>query len=383
MWAGKLVLDYPIWKGKLSAGTEMSHVNRTSSYIFTRSNSATNGVVVIPSTDSKVKENNIAGFIEYACQIPKIGNLTAGLRYEHVGFDYCDLLDNSKSMTRYTNDFFPSVSWSQQWGRWQASLAYSARTNRPSYWQLSEAISYINPYMIQQGDPKLKNETMKEVSASVRYSWLDFFIAYEQRDNALNQWPYVYEDNNNVILMKYINLKEPQRNLAMFLTASPTFGCYSPWWRVGWQKYYLKQTVPDPRQATGLREVRHNRPIMFFDFNNTIRLKHNWQLECNTNIMTQGDVQVYRFASNYVNVKFVVQKCWLPDNALCLRASIGNVFQTASQRVKVDAGNYTLNQKNTENRHLLDVSLRYTFNASKNKYKGTGAGRAEAERLGK
>ena len=31
--------------------------------------------------------------------------------------------------------------------------------------------------------------------------------------------------------------------------------------------------------------------------------------------------------------------------------------------------------------HRLDISLRYTFNASKSKYKGTGAGQAERQRM--
>ncbi len=38
---------------------------------------------------------------------------------------------------------------------------------------------------------------------------------------------------------------------------------------------------------------------------------------------------------------------------------------------------YRLSQK-----HGLDISIRYTFNAQKSKYKGTGAGKAEQQRMG-
>ena len=46
---------------------------------------------------------------------------------------------------------------------------------------------------------------------------------------------------------------------------------------------------------------------------------------------------------------------------------------------------YTLSQgdsklKNARS-HRLDISIRYTFNAQKSKYKGTGAGKAERERM--
>jgi len=41
---------------------------------------------------------------------------------------------------------------------------------------------------------------------------------------------------------------------------------------------------------------------------------------------------------------------------------------------------YTV-QKTRSRSHRLDISIRYTFNAQKSKYKGTGAGKAEQQRM--
>ena len=41
----------------------------------------------------------------------------------------------------------------------------------------------------------------------------------------------------------------------------------------------------------------------------------------------------------------------------------------------------TRSQKTRCRSHCLDISIRYAFNAQKNKYKGTGAGKAERERM--
>jgi len=38
-------------------------------------------------------------------------------------------------------------------------------------------------------------------------------------------------------------------------------------------------------------------------------------------------------------------------------------------------------QKTRSRSHRLDISIRYTFNAQKSKYKGTGAGQAEQQRM--
>ena len=47
----------------------------------------------------------------------------------------------------------------------------------------------------------------------------------------------------------------------------------------------------------------------------------------------------------------------------------------------MDCGYYLLNQHSINNRHRLDVSLRYTFNAQQSKYKGTGAGQDAISRM--
>ena len=372
MLATKLVLSYPIWKGQLQAGTEMSFVTRKSSYSISG--------YPLPATESDVKEKNIAAFMQYGCEIPKFGNLSAGLRYEHVGFDYTDKINDTKSMSRYTDELFPSLSWSRQFGAIQTSLAYSIKTMRPNYNMLDEGIMYINPYSLQQGDPQLKNAKMQEISLNARWKWLNLFVAYERRDDAQSQWSYIYNDEG-VILIKNINLDKPVRNLAMFLTGSPTFGVYSANWTAGWQKYFYTQELADPREANGQRDISYTKPLVFLDLNNTFRLKHKWQLEANMNIVLKGDWMNYHLTENSYNLGFTVQKCWLKNDALCFRVSVFDVLKRSTQRVNMDCGYYFLDQRSRNNSHRLDMSLRYTFNASQSKYKGTGAGKDAQSRM--
>ena len=382
LWASKLVLTYPVWKGQLEAGTELSFVTRNNNSCITRSamplRSAKN--YPLPASDSKVKDNNIAAFVAYSFNLEKLGNVSAGLRYEHVGFDYTDNLNADNNMTRYQDEFFPSLSWARQFGPVQTSLAYSFKTIRPDYNSLSDRITYINSYTLLQGDPTLKNATMQEVSLNARYKWLNLFAAYERRDNTLTQLPYAY-GNEGMIMIKRVNLTDPVRNLAVFLSANPTFGIWSPNWTVGGQKYWNTMEFDDPRSETGKVKDTYTKPIFFIDLNNAFRLPHRWQLEANMNIMTKGDVINFRMQSASYNLGFVVQKCWLKNDALCLRASINDVLQRSSQTIHMDCGGYQNTEDAVRSNHRLNISLRYTFNASKSKYKGTGAGQAERQRM--
>ncbi len=221
LWATKLVLSYPVWKGQLQAGTEMSFVKRQSSSSITN--------YPLPSTDTDVKENNVAAFVAYNANLDKYGIVSAGLRYEHVGFDYIDNLDAENNMTRYQDEFFPSVTWSKQFGPIQTSLSYTMKTVRPRYSSLNDHIYYLNSYTLNQGDSKLKNAIMQEVSINARWKWINLFAAYERRDNTITQVPMVY-NNEGIMLMKQANLSAPVRNLAIFLSANPTWGVYSPSW---------------------------------------------------------------------------------------------------------------------------------------------------------
>ena len=372
LWAGKLVLSYPVWTGQLQVGSEMSFVDRGNYFSMTG--------YPLPATDSYVDENNIAGFASYSFSLPKAGNFSAGLRYEYVGFDYSDKLNPEQNLSRYTSDFFPSVSWSNKFGQIRTSLAYSAKIARPSYDRLNENINYVNAYSLEQGNSKLKNETIYEISANVGWQWLNLFAAYERRDNTFSNGFYLYNDEG-VVLLKQINLETPLRNIAAFLSAAPTWGCYSPNWTLGVQRYFYTQVLPDPSQPSGQRTLTAKKPVFFMDFNNTFRFRHSWQVEANLNVMTKGDMMNFAFLADTYNLGITVQKCWLKNDALCLRATISDVLQHRTTQVFLDSGYNTLRQTSSQNYHRLNITLRYTFNSSSNKYKGSGAGTEAQSRM--
>ena len=77
-----------------------------------------------------------------------------------------------------------------------------------------------------------------------------------------------------------------------------------------------------------------------------------------------------------------IQKCWLKNDALCLRITANNILQSGNEKVGIDCGYYYLTQWMRSNNHRLSISLRYTFNVARNKYKGSGAGQEAIQRMG-
>jgi outer membrane receptor protein involved in Fe transport len=81
LFASKLVLSHPLWKGKFSLGSEYT---RTS-----QKNTFQNSEDFPTSSKNEVKESNIAAFSEYRLKFGSL-NINAGIRYEHVDSKYFD-----------------------------------------------------------------------------------------------------------------------------------------------------------------------------------------------------------------------------------------------------------------------------------------------------
>ncbi len=165
LYATKLVLSYPIWQGQLQIGTEETFSRINDNYSITGTD--------IPAASSKVKEDNIAAFASYAFVLGKIGQFNAGLRYEHVNYDFDDILGESGFERKYSNAY-PSFSYAGAIGKVQLIANYSAKTARPGFAQLSSATRYNSKYIIQSGNPALQPQKINDAGLTAVWKWLAF-----------------------------------------------------------------------------------------------------------------------------------------------------------------------------------------------------------------
>ncbi|MDE6318086.1 MAG: outer membrane beta-barrel protein, partial [Muribaculaceae bacterium] len=133
MFAEKLILNYPVWKGTVEVGEEYTSSRFSSDY--------TTDAEIVNNADSRVDENNIAAFLELNQSIGRF-NIGAGVRYEHVKFDYLENGTRQSEQSKTYNNLFPSLSLGTTAGNVQLSLNYSHKTQRPSYSDLDGSIGY-------------------------------------------------------------------------------------------------------------------------------------------------------------------------------------------------------------------------------------------------
>ena len=380
LFAARLIAEHPLWTGKLQLGGEMTTVCRDNYYRIS-------GVDNIFDRMSKVNEQNYAAFFEYGIMIPKAGMLTLGMRYEHVAFDFDDKTDPMRSVKRNHDDFFPSLSFGTRLGDLQMQLSYGIKTTRPSYYQLRSEIDYSSKYTLQTGNPLLENEIRHTLDLSGRWKWIAFNVNYLHIKDAIYDWTTPYDDNG-VVMIGMVNFDRPIDVFSAFVNVSPTVGVWTTSNTVGVQKQWLSFNLDDPREATGKRHVTYDKPMLIFNSDNAFRLKHDWQLELNSQFYSKAHYRNVKLMQAYWNLTAAVQKSFLKDKSLVVRLSVADIFNTAKQDALLDLGNYTLLKGDVfgEGRgnysfHRVSLSVRYAFNATKSKYKGKGAGQDVIKRL--
>ena len=380
LFAARLIAEHPLWTGKLQLGGELTTVCRDNDYRIS-------GVDNIFDRMSKVNEQNYAAFFEYGIMIPKAGMLTLGMRYEHVAFDFDDKTDPSRSVKRNHDDFFPSLSFGTRLGDLQMQLSYGIKTTRPSYYQLRSEIDYSSKYTLQTGNPLLVNEIRHTLDLSGRWKWIAFNVNYLHIKDAIYDWTTPYDDNG-VVMIGMVNFDRPIDVFSAFVNVSPTVGVWTTSNTVGVQKQWLSFNLDDPREATGKRHVTYDKPMLIFNSDNAFRLKHDWQLELNSQFYSKAHYRNVKLMQAYWNMTAAVQKSFLKDKSLVVRLSVADIFNTAKQDALLDLGNYTLLKGDVfgEGRgnysfHRVSLSVRYAFNATKSKYKGSSAGQDVIKRL--
>ncbi len=365
LWAEKLVLDHPLWKGAaLEFGEE--YTNSVAAYETTYTGAD------IAGGDTRIVEGNIAGFAELSQTIAGKVQLSAGIRYEHVEHRYFEsgVLDDVLSRT-YDN-WFPSFSASAQIGKLALALNFTSGSHRPSYSQLNGVVEYVNRYSYEGGNPNLKpSETY---TTTLSGQWKSIFAqivwAYE-RDAAFNVTKQYAEDDPLVKIVTFENVPK-YHCLEYVIGAQPHVGC--------WTTNPTAAAICSYYKGEWLGEERDFRqPIFLIQWTNNFTFKHGWSLDADLQLQTPGYNQNC-FVKTSGHINFSVQKMFFNDS-FAVRLEVNDITNTDYSRVILYCGNVKTWSNNRYDSRNVRLTLRYRFNASSSRYRGTGAGSSEKQRF--
>ena len=362
LYAAKLVLSHPLAKGTLSFGAEYSHNKRNTTYL--------NPEGIIADDEAMIKEGATSAFVEYAKVFGKL-QMQAGLRYEHVGFDYYDAGKFVDEQSKDYSNLFPSITFSFPIKDVQFQLGYASDINRPSYYQLRSSTVYVNKYMYDAGNPFLMPSITHNITLGTSYKWINLYVGYSHvKDDIINQ-TIAYSDDDPTIGLLTLQNAPAYDKLVAALNINPTIGCWTPQLGLAIQKQWYEGETP-------WGKTKFNKPIGSFTFRNNFKLPKGFILGLNGSWTTKGYQNNIYLADDMIDVNVSLYKSFLKDK-LTLQLQAYNIFNP-KQVATVYSGIRVLQNTQVMHRHI-SLTIRYKFNTTRSKYKGTGAGESQKNRM--
>lgn len=362
MFAEKLVLSYPLWKGQLEVGNEYTASQMLNDFNI--------NMATIGNSNTKSDEKNMAGFLSIGQQFGKTA-VEVGLRYEHVNFKYTENGQLLEDQSKTYNNVFPSLSISTEIGKAQLALSYTSKMQRPSYDDLDGTVNYINRLTLGSGNPYLS--PVKIHSVELMGAWKQFFakVSYEYKKDAIINISKPYDENGEMKLLTVVNTPKIQE-LQAFLGAQFQFGFWQPKVNAGIIKQWFTGEYLDGRKS-------FSNPLGIVQFQNAIHLPYDIWMNIDMEWNSSGNKENMKLSSSsYLNVKFYKAFC---KNRFSVTLETNDMFNKSNRDVQFYNKDVTLWQSCTSDNRALLLTLQYNFNTSKNRYKGKGAGNEEKNRF--
>ena len=360
--ASKLVLSYPLSGGNLSLGGEYSNTHRTSKYQVVPTN-------LVSDDDSRITESMTSSFLTYSRDFGNL-SLEAGMRYEYIDFNYYEYGKYVPGQSKSYGNWFPSLSLSMPVGKVQMQLSYAADINRPSYHNLRSGIQYDNRYTYETGNPFLVSQISRNLNYELAYKWLTFDMTYSHTSNPIISTVEAYKDNPAIGLMKPVN-GNSYNDVAASINLRPSFGIWYPSLTASIDKQWFDMETHDGKSL--------NKPMASFRFDNTLNTKlgmFTWMMS----YITKGHEEnqyLYKpmFCTNVSVYKAILK------NRLSFQLFIYDLFGTNDSHMIAHFGKMKEMVYDGLSTSKVSLTVRYKFNTARSKYKGTGAGESQKNRM--
>ena len=369
LMAEKLFVTHPIGKGQIEVGEEYTNTRWNSSF--------ENKEGYIANSNNEQHEQAIAPFIELRQQIGRL-QLAAGLRYEHVTSEYFVGGIRRDDQSRTYDDFFPSVSLSTSVKNVQLSFSYAKRTRRPSYWQLSSDVIYENRLNLQTGNPYLKPVKYHNVNAMIRWMWIYLNTNFSHCVDPILYTAESLENDSKVNLVTYKNYDHLDW-LAITLGAQKDIKLGH---EVTWTPQYNISLMKPWFKANFLGEQKSfSQPMLSLQLGNIVTFPYDWLVQADFNMHTHGNSGANaNFDCTNPIFSLSVSKDFC-KRRLNIKLSGNDLFNGGINRFTLYSNRMMFRKMEDNDSRCITLSLRYRFNVTPSKYKGTGAGNAEKSRL--
>ena len=315
----------------------------------------------------------LSGFIDYILSLGKF-NILAGLRYEFQQTDYYEKGVHQDDQSPTYRDWIPVVSIRYTSGNWFFALSHRTLKYSPSYDMLTSAITYQNKYSYRSGDPFLVPQIHRATFFDAGWKWVNFSLSYDHCWNMYTSYTRPYDDINHPGVLLFGMASIPHTNrYGGSIVLSPKIGIWQPQFTTGIDWFNSHAT------SIGITQ-NWNEPRFYFIFDNSFSFPKGWFFNIKGEL-APGAKQSYAIWKTEGRVDAQLTKSFLKDQALKVSVTAKDIFHTGYRYFTIYGDRTFSSNRDYTDQQRFGIRLSYQFNATKSKYKGTGAGASEKSRL--
>lgn len=285
-------------------------------------------------------------------------SINTGLRYEHTNQDYYVSGIHIPYQSRVYNQWLPSLNISLRASKsTNVSLGYRKVITRPTYSHLNDNIQYNSRYQYIQGNSLLQPEIVNSVNLLGSYKKLKFTGSYDWVSDAIVSGRSIYNNTQNIILSRVINLPKFSR-INAGINWWDRFGFYTPYLELNIGKQLFEYDFVGTSRS-------YREP--YFSF----KIHHTFSLPKNITIMVFSDYIGSKFStfkrlsyswSSLISISRNLNNGWFvqlsANNLLCPTESTTNTY----------TGDISDSSKNINDYINISLLVSYRFNNNRKRH---------------
>lgn len=351
LYTAKGVWTYSYEKLLVDAGAEWAYTKMSQTYDID------NAALGIDNSNDVTKQKRWAVFASAKFQSGNWG-FGGGLRYEDIDFDYYKDHTLNEELSRVYHRLFPNVFASYSNENIQATWGYERKIRYPGYHQLRSNVQYSSPYVYESGNPQLLPQIQNAFTGMLSYKNLKVMLGYTAYEDYIAQLVELYK-GQPVLLSKIDNVKGVKSSYCV-ISYTPAFGIWKPNVELGGQMLdfnYLGE--------------KYNKPFFQLRANNTFTFPKHWTLNVDARWRSKGHSGIYLMKAFWrVDMRAGKQ---LLDNRLTVSVAANDIFRTEKMRWYINQPNIMFDYDKYNDSQYVQLTVRYDFNATGNKYKGSSS----------
>lgn len=361
LWAAKLTLTRKFRYIEFETGTDISHTSNNQHFTSTASG---NSSFLKPGEDD-VRQNLYAVFGSFDWTPDRKWNVYGGIRWESTDSKYRHDNTLNPELSRTYGNILPNLGVSFNSGI-HSTIFYRASVYRPGYQSLDNNYIYVTPTLWETGNPELRTTLVHRIGLNLSYR--KFTLQSSFRINERNSSAvYYYDSEKGISLTKPINLP-CYKSFQIVAVQQLDFGFWHPTLQGVFYAQDLKYGIP---------QRKYNKPLYTLSMNNRFDIPGGIYAYLNIFGMGTGNQDVV-YSHGTWQTSITINKSW---NYYTFTLSANDLFGTWSQPfdTRTNTVDYSSNRKGGS--RYLSLSIRYSLNTAKGKYKGKTARQDEIDRL--